>query len=157
MAETVVHEIQRAEPRTSVQVTFPNGAILEGPVGAPLEEFVKAHDDERTGSLPERIPVVAAIVDGLLRELTMPVKRDVSITPVTTDSGDGRRIYRRSLAFLLTVATAELFPGTQVLIDFALPSGAFFCKVRGHGPFTPDELQQIQARMHEIVEASDPI
>jgi uridine kinase len=158
MAETTkVNEIFRAEPRTSVQVQFPDGAILEGPIGTPLEEFVTAHDGARTGSLPERIPVVAAIVDGTLRELTMPVKRDVTIIPVTTDSGDGSRIYRRSLAFLLTVATSELFPGTQVLIDFALPSGAFFCKVRGHTPLTADELAQIEARMRQIVGAAEPI
>lgn len=157
MAETKVTEILRAEPRQSAQVYFPDGAILEGPIGTPLEEFVKVHDGARTGGLPERIPVVAAIVDGTLRELTMPVKRDVTIIPVTTDTGDGSRIYRRSLAFLLTVATAELFPGTQVLIDFALPSGAFFCKVRGHEPFAADELAQIEARMRAIVGAAEPI
>jgi len=157
MIESKVSEIHRAEPRTSVQVTFPDGAVLEGPVGASLEEFVRAQGGARGNGSPERVPVVAAIVDGTLRELTMPVKRDVSIIPVTTDTGDGGRIYRRSLAFLLTVATAELFPGTQVLIDFALPSGAFFCKVRGHDPFTADELQQIQAHMLDIVQAAEPI
>lgn len=153
MAEVAVSAIHRAEPRTSVQVTFPDGTILEGPVGTALEEFMKAH----AGGLPERVPVVGAIVDGSLRELTMPVKRDVSVVPVTTDTSDGGRIYRRSLAFLLTVATAELFPGTQVLIDFALPSGAFFCKVRNRAPFTEQELQQIVGRMHEIVQAAEPI
>ncbi|NLE51904.1 MAG: nucleoside kinase [Chloroflexi bacterium] len=157
MAEVAITAIQKAEPRTSVQVTFPDGAILEGPVGTPLEEFVKAHGDAHAGGLPERVPVVGAVVDGTLRELTMPVKRDVSVVPVATDTGDGGRIYRRSLAFLLTVATAELFPGTQVLIDFALPSGAFFCKVRDRKPFTEQELQQIVERMHEIVRAADPI
>src|SRR5690554_127864 len=146
MAEVAITAIQKAEPRTSVQVTFPDGAILEGPVGTPLEEFVKAHGDAHAGGLPERVPVVGAVVDGTLRELTMPVKRDVSVVPVATDTGDGGRIYRRSLAFLLTVATAELFPGTQVLIDFALPSGAFFCKVRDRKPFTEQELQQIVER-----------
>ena len=157
MAEVAVSAIRRAKPRTSVQVTFPDGAILEGPVGTPLEEFMKAHGDAHAGSLPERVPVVGAIVDGSLRELTMPVKRDVGVVPVTTDTSDGGRIYRRSLAFLLTVATAEVFPGTQVLIDFALPSGAFFCKARNRPSFTEQELQQIVERMHEIVQAAEPI
>jgi len=157
MAEVAVSAIRKAEPRTSVQVTFPDGDVLEGPVGTPLEEFIKAHGDAHAGSLPERVPVVAAIVDGWLRELTMPVTRDVSVVPVTTDTSDGSRIYRRSLAFLLTVATAELFPGTQVMIDFALPSGAFFCKVRHREPFNDEELQRIAERMREIVQAADPI
>ncbi len=94
---------------------------------------------------------------GSLRELTMPVTRDVSVQPVRMDTGDGGRIYRRSLAFLLTVAAAELFPGVQMMIDYALPSGAFFCKVRGRDPFSEAELDAIRARMQEIVTASDPI
>ena len=149
---TLVH---RAEPRVTVQVTFPDGAIFEGPVGTPLEVFVQAA--EQAADMPRGALVVAAVVDGMLRELTMPVTRDIAVTPVTTDTGDGSRIYRRSLAFLMTVAVAELFPNTQVLIDYALPSGAYFCKVRGRDPFTPDELEAIKTRMREIVVASDPI
>lgn len=147
--------VQRAEPRTSVQVTFPDGTILEGPIGTPLEVFVQAA--EEMAEIPRGTLAVAATVDGLLRELTMPVTRDISVKPVTTDTGDGSRIYRRSLAFLLTVAVAELYPDIQVLIDYALPSGAFFCKVRGRDPFTPEELERIKARMREIVVASEPI
>ncbi len=146
--------ITRAEPRASAQITFPDSTILEGPVGAPLEQFVRAFEN---GKGPERALTVAAIVDGVLRELTMPVTRDVSVIPIKTDSGDGSRIYRRSLAFLLTVAVAELFPGTQVWIDYALPSGAFFCKVRSRAPFTPHELDAIKTRMQEIVVANEPI
>jgi len=148
---TLVH---RAEPRQAVQVTFPDNTILEGSVGTTLETFVQTYENEQ----PQRgALIVGAVVDGALRELTMPVRRDVSITLVRTDSGDGGRIYRRSLAFLLTVAAAELFPNTQVMIDYALPSGAFFCKVRGRDPFTQDELMAIKQRMHEIVEAREPI
>jgi uridine kinase len=146
--------IRRADPRTTVQVTFPDNTILEGPVGTPLEMFVQIFEN---GNKPRGAMVVAAIVDGSLRELTMPVMRDVSVQPVRMDSGDGGRIYRRSLAFLLTVAAAELFPGIQILIDYALPSGAFFCKVRSRDPFTEDELDAVRERMREIVAASDPI
>ena len=48
-------------------------------------------------------PVVAAIVDGRLRELTWPLLRDSEVTPLTTATSDGARIYRRSLAFLMLV------------------------------------------------------
>ncbi|NDJ75193.1 MAG: nucleoside kinase [Chloroflexi bacterium] len=146
--------ISRAEPRTSVHVTFPDGTVLEGPVGTTLETFVQAYevDDPARGKLS-----VAALVDGVLRELTMPVVRDVNIQPIHTDSGDGGRVYRRSLAFLLTVATAELFPGVQVIIDYAVPSGAFFCRLRNREPFTASELEAIKERMHEIVVANEPI
>jgi len=146
--------IREATPRSTVQVTFQDGTILEGPVGTSLETFVQAYERRQTSQ--EALPV-AAIVDGMLRELTMPVTRDVTVRIVRTDTGDGSRIYRRSLAFLLTVAVAELFPGTQVLVDYALPSGAFFCKVRGRPPLTPAEIERVKEHMREIVAACDPI
>ncbi len=146
--------IQHGAPRTSVQVTFPDGTILQGPVNTTLEQFVQHYEAEHpeTGKF-----IIAAIVDNSLRELTTPVTRDVSIIPVTNDMSDGSRVYRRSLAFLLTVAIEELFPGVKVLIDYALPSGAFFCRLRGRAPFSVDELNSIAARMREIVAARDPI
>ncbi|HML20792.1 MAG TPA: hypothetical protein PKD09_04030 [Aggregatilinea sp.] len=148
--QTTIH---KAIPRTTVQVMFADHTILEGPVGTSLETFVQAYEKRSA----DRPPTVAAIVDGTLRELTMPIKRDVTVQLLTTASGDGSRIYRRSLAFLLTVAVGELFPGSQVLIDYAVPSGAFFCKVRGRAPLTAEELEQVEARMCEIVAADEPI
>jgi uridine kinase len=146
--------IRRAQPRTTAQVIFPDNTILEAPIGTPLETFVLTYDRQQK---PPKPLAVAAIVDGLLRELTMPVTRDVVVEPVRMDTSDGGRIYRRSLAFLLTVAAAELFPGIQVLIDYALPSGAFFCKVRGRDPFSQGELEAVRARMLEIVAEREPI
>ncbi len=146
--------IRRAEPRTCAQVKFPDGTILEAPVGTPLETYVRAYEAQQS---TDSALTVAAVVDGALRELTMPVARDVSVELVRSDSGDGSRIYRRSLAFLLTVAAAELFPGTQVIVDYALPSGAFFCRAHKRPPFSPEELEAIKARMREIVAACDPI
>lgn len=148
--------VNAADPRSTAQVIFPGGVILEAPVGTSLEEYVKAYDKEHA-SAAEQALAVAAIVDGSLRELTMPVKRDIPVVPVRTDSGDGGRIYRRSLAFLLTVAITELYPNVQVVIDYALPSGAYFCKLRGREPFNQQELDGIKAHMREIVAAADPI
>ena len=146
--------VRRAEPRTTVQVTFPTAPFWKGRSARPSRSSSRRRNNSR---LPRGTLAVAATVDGILRELTMPVTRDITVIPVTTDTGDGGRIYRRSLAFLLTVAVAELYSNIQVLIDYALPSGAFFCKVRGRDPFTLQELEAIKARMREIVVASEPI
>lgn len=137
-----------------VQVSFPDGTLLAGPVGTTLETFIRHHAEECS---PPGQLAVAAIVDGTLRELTMPVTRDIEVEPLTTSTGDGGRIYRRSLAFLLTVAVEELHPDVKVVIDYALPSGAYFCKIIGRDPFTESELEGIKTRMHEIVAASEPI
>ncbi|MBN1563742.1 MAG: nucleoside kinase [Anaerolineae bacterium] len=151
VASSLIH---RTNARSTVHVHFADGTILEGPMGTALESFIHTYEAQPE---PQQALTVAAIVDGALRELTMPVTRDVSVELVRTNSGDGGRIYRRSLAFLLTVAINELFPSAQVVVDYALPSGGYFCKLRNREPFTEAELATVRTRMQEIVAASDPI
>lgn len=144
----------RAAPRTSVQVIFPDGVVLEGPIGTPLESFVQVYEQDYN---PGGAVAVAALVDGRLKELSLAVTRDIQVQPVRTDTSDGGRVYRRSLGFLLIVAAAELFPGAKIVVDHSVPSGAYFCRVLNRAPFTPEELAAIKARMQEIVAAAEPI
>jgi uridine kinase len=100
---------------------------------------------------------MAALVNGELRELTYPVWSDARVDPVLLSDSDGVRIYRRSLSFLLVTVVRELFPQVQVFVDHTLPFGGFFCQVQGREPFGPEELVQIEARMHQIVAEDTPI
>ena len=143
--------ITPASPRETVQVRFKNGQMYEGPVGASLEAFVQA------AHLNTPAPTVAALVDGELCELTVPVTRDIDVEPVTMSNGDGIRVYQRSLILLLSVAAQEIFPEARLLVDHIVPLGGFYCEVSGRPPFTPAELGQIEMRMRAIVKADEPI
>ena len=146
-----VQPVRPASPRRGAQVRFPGGRVFEAPIGTPLEAFARA-------AFPDpRVPVMAALVDGKLKELTWPVTRDVEAAPVTLADSDGVRIYRRSLSFLLVAAAQKLFPQAQVYVDYPLPFGGYFCEVRGRGPFTPQELDLLEARMREMVAADLPL
>ena len=95
-----------------------------------------------------RAAVVAAIVDGRLRELQTPLVGDADVTPVLVTDADGARIYRRSLAFLLVTAAAEVFPEADVMILHSAPTvGGYFCSVRGRAPFSRADLRTLEARM----------
>ena len=143
--------IRPAKPRETAQVRFSDGRLLEGPVGTPLEEFIHAL------TWPASDPVVAALVDGVLRELTFPVVEDVDVMPITMSTFDGMRIYRRSLSFLLVTAVHELFPEAQVFVDHSVPFGGFYCHVEGREPFSAEELKALEAHMRRIVEEDAPI
>ncbi|MEW5960049.1 MAG: nucleoside kinase [Chloroflexota bacterium] len=136
------------QPRTTAQIQFSSGQVLEGPLNATIEEFIKA------GHFPDHPIPAACLVNGQLRELTYHADRDLNIHLLTLADSDGMRVYRRSLAFLLIAVAAELFPGTKIVIDYGLNFGAFYCEVEGRAPFTPAELKQIEARMRELVEAN---
>ncbi len=139
------------EERTTVQVSLPDGRVLEGRRGTPLVEFLRV-------AFPDRAdPAVAAVVDGELQELARPVTWDIEIVPVLLSHSDGMRIYYRSLAFLLIVASSELFPQARVSIDYSVPYGGYFCRVEGRPPFSAEELASIKDRMRALVQQDRPI
>lgn len=145
-------EIVPCAPRDSVQARFPDGRLFAGPVGASLADFVCV------AARPGDPLCVAAVVDGRLRELTEPLRRDVDVRPVGLADADGARIYRRSLVLLLVTAAAEVFPDAEVHIEHSATSAAgYFCRVGGRAPFTADELARVEERMHAIVAADAPI
>jgi uridine kinase len=103
------------------------------------------------------VPVIAALVNGDLRELTYPMQSDARVDPVLLSDSDGVRIYRRSLSLLLMTTVRELFPQVSIFVDYTLPFGGFFCRVRGRESFSKEELAQIETRMREIVAEDAPI
>jgi len=139
-----------------------DGSTWSAPYGTPLEAYFKqAFPDmipttRPSGSNGRRL-IMAALVNGNLRELTFPINSDVAVAPVLLSDADGLRIYRRALSFVLVVAAEELFPGRKITIDHSLPFGGLYCAVVEGDPFTSEELAQIKVRMQEIVAADAPI
>ena len=141
-----------APPRETAQVQFANGrGVFEAPSGTPLEQYVRAAYPDRWRT------IVGGVINGKLHELTTPIMLDCSLEPIDISSRDGMRIYRRSLTFLLIVAAHELFPDATVEIDHSLPYGGYYCLITGRGPLAAEELQALQARMREIVNANEAI
>lgn len=139
------------EPRTTAQVKFSDGQVLEGLLGSTVEEFIKA-GNFTLDSLP-----MACLVNGQLRELTYHADRDLRVRILTLADGDGMRVYRRSLSLLLIAVADELFPEAKINIEYGLNFGALYCEVEGRPPFSETELKQIEARMRQLVEANLPI
>jgi uridine kinase len=134
-----------------VRVTFADGMVFEAEPGTTLEEFACVANP------PGEPPVVAALVEGTLQELSLPVMRDLQVQLIDMADTDGMRIYRRSLVFLLVAAVSELFPGVRLHVDHSMTFGGLYCHLGGRGPFTPEELQSLEQCMHEMVAADLPI
>ncbi|MGV8025050.1 MAG: nucleoside kinase [Anaerolineaceae bacterium] len=132
-------------PRETVEIYLPDGRTYQGKRGLPILEFMKA--------LPEwkKPPIVGAVVDGELRELTFLIKKDSNVKPVTMSDSDGSKIYRRSLVFLLQASFEDVFPKLELTVDYSVPSGGYFCTVKNHPLLEHAAVQKVKKRMHEIV------
>ena len=137
-------------PRETIELVLPDGRVYTGARGATLAELL--------GELPEwdNPPVMGAIVNGELRELTYPIEMDARIRLVTMEDDDGARIYRRSITFLLEAAFEDLFPHMKMTLDHSVSAGGYYCQVSDGAALTPPELKRLLARMQEMVAADYP-
>ncbi|GAB4508614.1 MAG: nucleoside kinase [Anaerolineae bacterium] len=142
--------IVESQPRERIRATLIDGRVLEGPVGTTTGEFLRAAQEYAA-------PLMGAICDGELRELSYPLERDATVHPVLLSNSDGGRIYRRSLVLLLATAADELWPGCKISVRYAVPDGGFYCKRMDAAPFTAAELEALENHMREIVQEDDPI
>ena len=135
--------IHESKKRGTAQIHLPDGLILEGPTGCQLEEFLSG--------LETPAPIVGAVVNSELRELTYPIEMDARVRPITMADSDGMRIYRRSLTFLLAAAFEDLFPKAKLIVDHSVSSGGYYCTVEGWEAVSADDLNALENRMQALV------
>ena len=100
--------------------------------------------------------IVAARVDNVLRDLQTPVGDFHTIELVDTRSEFGRRIYRRSVVFLLIMAVRELYPEAEVVVQFTAHKG-LYCAIQSPFDVTESVVLELEQRMREIVAENRPI
>ncbi len=127
----------------NIAVTLPDGHRMEMAQGTtPLEVA------ERISPRLARTALVAE-VDGELTDLSEPLQADASVRLLTERDEEALEVYRHSAAHLLAAATLELYPETKLGVGPPTEQGFFYDMYR-ETPFTPDDLEKIEARMQEI-------
>ena len=99
---------------------------------------------------------LAGRVDGRLVDTSQVIERDAALEIVTARDADGLDIIRHSCAHLLAQAVKDLFPEAQVTIGPVIEDG-FYYDFAYQRTFTPEDLDAIEARMHELAAAALPV
>jgi len=124
-----------------IQVTLSGGKVLQVLRGLRIQELAF--------SLGINSRIIAAKVDGVAVDLDRPLGQDCTVDWIPMDSPEGLDILRHSTAHLMAQAVQGLFPGTQVTIGPTIEDG-FYYDFKRVTPFTPEELERIESRMHEL-------
>jgi len=95
-------------------------------------------------------------VDGRLVDTSFRVDHDTEVAIVTPRDDDGLNMIRHSTAHLMAQAVKQLYPETQVTIGPVIEDGFYYDFAR-ENPFTPEDLEAIEARMTELAKADHPI
>ena len=139
-----------ARVKEKVTITLPDGSRrdFDGPVtGADV-----------AASIGPRLAkdALAVAVDGALRDLEREIDRDARVEIITRGHPEALPLLRHDCAHVLAEAVQELYPDTQVTFGPATEDGFYYDFARAD-PFTPEDLERIEARMHEIVDRNEAI
>ncbi|MGB8522919.1 MAG: TGS domain-containing protein, partial [Candidatus Acidiferrales bacterium] len=133
----------------TVQITLPDGAIREVPRGTTAAQI--AH--QISPRLAKEALVARA--DGELVDLSRPLEQDAKISILTAKDPDAVQVFRHSAAHLLAAAVMELYPNVKLGIGPPIDNGFFYEFVRQE-PFTSEDLEKIEAKMHELAAKDIP-
>ena len=134
----------------SIDVTFPDGSVRSFPRGTTFEEMARAWDPKIAAR------ALAVIAGGRERDIYLAPEESTDVRFVTPESPEARGIYRHTTSHLLAHAVKSLFPEVKIGIGPATEEG-FFYDFERPTPFTPEDLDRIEARMREIKGRDLPI
>jgi len=99
---------------------------------------------------------LAGKVDGELVDTSHRIEHNATLSIVTDKDAEGLEVIRHSTAHLLAYAVKDLFPQAQVTIGPVIDDG-FYYDFSYSRPFTPEDLQAIEARMAELARKDEPV
>jgi len=133
----------------TIQITLPDGATREVQRGTTAAEIAR----QISPRLAKEALVARA--DGELVDLSRPLEHDSRISILTAKDPDSLQVFRHSAAHLLAAAVLELYPDVKLGIGPPIETGFFYEFVRKE-PFTQDDLEKIEAKMHELAAKDFP-
>ena len=132
-----------------ITVTLPDGSQKEVAAGTTPLEIA-----ESIGPGLAQAALVAE-TDGQLVDLKHPLNESTNLRLLTSRDDEALEVYRHTSAHLLAAAVLELYPDTKLGIGPPTEQG-FFYDFQRDEPFTPEDLEKLEARMLEIVKRDPP-
>ncbi len=134
----------------SIQILLPEGETRSLAGGRSLQEIAAEVQPHHAA------PIIAAIVDHELHELTAIVEAPATVQFLDLTLKEGRRIYRRSLTFLFITAAFELFPDAAIKVEHSLGKG-LYCEIDKSPLLSAGDVAAIEQRMRQLVKADLPL
>lgn len=129
-----------------LQVKLPDGGLLSFENPVTIREIAA----KIAPSLAKA--AIAARVNGKLVDLSYQAESDIELTIITEKDAEALEVLRHSCAHLLAQAVKALYPHAQVTIGPVIEDG-FYYDFAYERPFTPEDIEKIEAKMRELAKA----
>ena len=105
-----------------------------------------------------KYPVIAAIVNNSLKELSMPLISSCEVKFIDRTDPNGLSVYIRSLIFVLCKAVSDLYPNSKLYVLHNISKG-YYCELvdhEGNSLLNDDCIASLKAKMEEVVSDNYP-
>ncbi|MFM1963391.1 MAG: threonine--tRNA ligase, partial [Bacteroidota bacterium] len=127
-----------------INIKFPDGAERSYENGISPLEIAKSISE----GLARK--VIAASVDGVVKDLSTPLSSDVAIKLHTWDDAEGKSTFWHSSAHILAEAVEASFPGVKFWVGPAIDKGFYYDMDLGGKSISEEELLSLEKRMAEL-------
>ena len=127
------------------QITLPDGSIKSFDHPVSVMEVAQS-----IGSGLAKA-TIAGKVNGRLVDASDLIAEDAALNIITAKDQEGVEIIRHSCAHLVGHAVKQLYPDVQMVIGPVIDDG-FYYDVFSEKPFTPEDMEAIEARMHQLID-----
>lgn len=92
----------------------------------------------------------ACKIDGEVKDLRTVIDSDCALEILTFDDEDGKRAFNHTASHIMAQAVKRLYPDVKLTIGPAIHDG-FYYDFDVETPFSPEDLEKIEAEMKKIV------
>lgn len=127
-----------------INIRFPDGAVRSYAKGITPMAIAK--------SIAEGLAkkVIAASIDGVVKDASTPLNKDCEIKLLTWDDTDGKSTFWHSSAHLLAEAVEATFPGVKFWVGPAIDKGFYYDMDLGGRHISEEELHSLEKKMDEL-------
>src|SRR5690606_12619639 len=133
----------------TVKLTLPDGKVIEIPRGGTALDAA-----ERIGPRLAKA-AVGAKLNGQVIDLMREIHEDATLQILTEKDPEALGIMRHSAAHVLATAVRRLHPKAGIGFGPAIEDG-FYYDFEVPEPFTPEDLERIEAEVANVIAADDP-
>ena len=132
-----------------IHVRLPDGSARQIPRGSNALDVARGISPRLADA------ALVASANGKLVDLAQPLEDDTDLRILTSKDEEALEVFHHSSAHLLAAAVLELFPETKLGHGPPTENGFFYDFYRPT-PFTPEDLEALEAKMRELAQNDIP-
>src|SRR5215510_4824035 len=132
-----------------INITFPDGAVRQYDEGSTALDIAKSISE----GLARK--VIAANVNGQVRDATRAINEDASLKLLTWNDPEGKSTFWHSSAHLMAEAVESLFPGVKFWVGPPVENGFYYDMDLGDRKMNEEDLAKLEKKMNELAKQNN--